>query len=103
MNITDTEDNHLIGRYNASAENSTIEIQAPLPDSVINQCVILKVSASAVSEQYGEGEATKTTTELFKSKSRAKLSRTTVRCQVDLFLLLFLNSPKPVIIYIIIF
>ena len=68
MNITDTKENQLLGRYNASAENSTIEIEAALPDSVINQCATLKVSASAVSELYGEGEATETSTELYKSK-----------------------------------
>ena len=70
MNITDTEGNTLLSRYNASAENSTVEIHALLPDSVINQCVTLKVTASAVSEQYGEGEATEIYTELFKSKLR---------------------------------
>ena len=68
MNITDMKDNQLLGRYNASAENSTIEIEAALPDSVVNQCATLKVSASAVSEQYGEGEATETFAELYKSK-----------------------------------
>ena len=68
MNITDTKDNELLGRYNASAENSTIEIDASLPDSIVNQCATLKVSASAVSEQYGEGEATEKSTELYKSK-----------------------------------
>ena len=62
------KDDQLLGRYNASAENSTIEIEAVLPDSVINQCATLKISASAVSEQYGEGEATETFTELYKSK-----------------------------------
>lgn len=68
MNITDTKDNQILGRYNASAENSTIEIDASLPNSIINQCATLKVSASAVSEQYGEGEATEKSTELYKSK-----------------------------------
>ena len=57
MNITNTEDNTLLGRYNASAENSTVKIQAPLPDSVINKCVTLKFLATVVSEQYGESEA----------------------------------------------
>ena len=78
MNITDTKDNTLLGRYNASAENGTVEIQAPLPDSVINQCVTLKISASAVSEQYDEGDATETYNELFKSKLRIKHARTTM-------------------------
>ena len=68
MNITDTKDNQILGRYNASAENSTIEIDASLPDSIINPCATLKVSASAVSEQYGEGEATEESNELYKSK-----------------------------------
>lgn len=68
MNITESEDNTVLGRYNASAENATVKIHVPLPDSIIDQCVTLKISASAVSEQYGEGEATVTYTELFKSK-----------------------------------
>ena len=68
MNITSAEDNTLLGRYNASAGNGTVEIRASLPHSVINQCVELKISASAVSEQYGEGEPTETYTELLKSK-----------------------------------
>ena len=55
----------------SSAENATVEICLPLPDSIINQCVILRISASAMSEQYGEGEATKTNTELFKCKLRS--------------------------------
>ena len=70
MNITDSEDT-LLGRYNTSAENATVEICVPLPDSIINQCVTLKISASAMSEQYGESEATKTNTELFKCKLRS--------------------------------
>ena len=87
MNITDMKDNQLLGRYNASAENSTIEIEAVLPDSVINQCATLKISASAVSEQYGEGEATETFTELYKSKLIViKTSRITmIYCQIGLF------------------
>ena len=81
MNITNTEDNTLLGRYNASAENSTVKIQAPLPDSVINKCVTLKFLATAVSEQYGESEANEAFAELYKSKLliRVKLVTTTVR------------------------
>ena len=75
MNITKAEDNTLLGRYNASAENSTIEIPAPLPDSVINKCVTLKISVSAVSERYGQGQPTETSVELYKSKLRIKLAR----------------------------
>ena len=86
MKITDMEDNTLLGRYSASAEYSTVEIQAPLPDSVINQCVTLKISVSAVSEQYGEGEATETYTELFKSKLRVKHARAILRVVYKLFL-----------------
>lgn len=79
MTITNMADNKLLGRYNASAENRTAEIQAPLPESVINKCVTLKISASAVSERYGEGEATETYAELYKSKLRIKLAMNTLR------------------------
>lgn len=67
MNITNSEGNTLLGRYNVSVENATMEIRAPLPDSVINQCKTLKIFASAVSEQYGEGDATEISIELFKT------------------------------------
>lgn len=79
MNITNTEDSTLLGRYNTSAENSTVEVRASLPDSVINKCVTLKISASAVSERYGEGRATENFIELYKSKLRIKLARSTLR------------------------
>ena len=79
MNITKAEDNTLLGRYNASAENSTIEIPAPLPESVINKCVTLKISASAMSERYGEGRATENFIELYKSKLRIKFAGSTPR------------------------
>ena len=70
MNITNVEgDNQFLGGFNTSSGgNGSAEIRAELPDNIIDQCALLKIAAVAVSELYGEGEATVVYTELFKSK-----------------------------------
>lgn len=69
MNITDVSDNTLLSQtsFRSSAlGNNTVNVS--LPDTVINQCALLRVTVTTVSDLYGEGEATSIYMELFKRK-----------------------------------
>lgn len=70
MNVTNSSDGSLLSLFTllSSSGTNTVQVNESLPISVTHKCTLLRVTATAVSDSYGESEPTHFDTVIFQSK-----------------------------------